>query len=97
MPEKEIKNISMIKQSDAAILREGLAYAHKYLRPDIAANVLGYLARFANSVREYCECPQQSWMPKEGEGVFACLDCGKRVVKDMPKIVEAPNRMTVVE
>jgi len=83
---KEKVEVPVVKQKDAAILREGLAAACKYVSPQHAKHLMTYLQRYAKAVAEYCECPQQSWVPREGEGMFACLDCGKREKKADPDL-----------
>jgi len=72
----------VVLQKHAAILREGLAFACKKAHPLVRPKLIGYLTQYANAVKEYCECPQQSWVPKEGPNTYACLDCGKRVQKE---------------
>ena len=78
--------VYVVRQEDAAILREGLAHACRRAHPSVRQHLIGYLSRYAAAVKEYCACPQQVYSPKEGENTFACLDCGKRVQKEKPKL-----------
>ena len=67
---------TMVKQRHAAILRECLAWASRRTPPTVQKKILTDLARYAQEVREYCECPQRVFIDREKK--YACLDCGQR-------------------
>jgi len=66
----------MVKQEDAAILREALAWVIKKSHPTVARHCDQSLKRYAMNLSAYCKCPQKSYVVAEDKN--ACLDCGKR-------------------
>jgi len=73
---KKLPPLTYIKQQDAALLREGLAWCYKISPPNVQKRIHGILKRYALEVAKYCECPERVYIKAEGK--FACLDCGER-------------------
>lgn len=67
------------EQKHTRILREALARLAKLGHPAINAVVKEGLQSFAREIKSYCKCVEQAWIP--GEGMYGCLDCGKRHLK----------------
>lgn len=65
-----------VKQKDARLLRECLAWIHGHSPPMIQKRVNTVLLDYAKQVGQYCTCSEKSFLQKEG--LFACLDCGHR-------------------
>ncbi len=70
-----------VKQSDAKVLREAVAWACKRGDPSFQSHLMGALARYAVGVRVYCQHPDRVYV--EVEKATACLDCGLRERVDL--------------
>lgn len=66
----------MVRQEDAAILREAIAGVMKNAPRAIQHQCNTALSFYASRVKEYCSHPERSFVAQEQK--FACLDCGHR-------------------
>lgn len=66
---------NVIKQEDAALLRETLAWCFKRVQPPVQQKIIQTLTVYAAKVGVYCQCPNRADL---GMGKSACLDCGRR-------------------
>ena len=69
-------NKPIVKQKDARILRECLAWCAKNAPPIVQLKINKSLKDYADAVRRYCTHPDTSFIVKENK--FACIDCGIR-------------------
>lgn len=83
MTEKSYKHMQEIEkslspatvlQTDARVLREGLAKVFKMVPPPIQQEINNILGRYARQVSAYCQHPEKAYVPMRGCSV--CIDCG---------------------
>lgn len=68
------KTKPLVLQSDARVLREGLAKVFKMVPPPIQQEINSILSLYARNVAVYCQHPEKSFVPMRGCNV--CIDCG---------------------
>lgn len=76
---KPEKKQGMIRQEDAAILRETLAWCFKHAPVQVQRKIHDALLRYSKAVESYCEHSQETYIAAEKR--IACLDCGRRRLK----------------
>lgn len=83
-------NEPMVRQKDARILREALAWLHRHSPPRIQHRINTAMLDYAKQVGKYCTCPEKSFIEKEA--AFACLDCGHRHKKADGQRIKVLNK-----
>lgn len=78
MKKQKTEKPVMVQQKHARILREALAKLAnpRQSPPAICQYINQQLARYAESVKPYCECNERVFIAAENKE--ACLDCGQR-------------------
>ena len=67
---------TLYKNEHVRILRERLVWVYKRSPPQIQELINQSLLKFAEAVKEYCQCEERVWVKTENK--FACLNCGTR-------------------
>ena len=67
---------AMVRQKDARILREAVAWCFKKTPPMIQKKMSQVLLEYAAAVKLYCTCTERAHVANEKK--YACLDCGQR-------------------
>jgi len=86
---KKKKETDTVLQKDARILREALAGLYRKVPAVTQKQIHLALLRYAGQVKEYCRCPERSFV--DSQGGFVCLDCGqvhKKAKGVEPKLVK---------
>ena len=74
--------MALVKQADARILREALAYCANYGKAHIRDRALTGLKRYADVLKKYCRHPELVAMEVHLKGTLnvkqikRCIDCG---------------------